>query len=332
MKKQRLLLMLLPLLLMAALVSAQKRTITGKVLDGSTGTPLAGVSILANKEAAGIASKEDGTFSISLSANSKSLLFSYIGYTNQTVQIGSQANLVINLKPEPTTQSEVIVVGYGTQKRATVSGAVTKFQDENLNQAPVSRLDQALQGRIAGVNIQNVAPEAGADPKISIRGISSIYAGASPLIVVDGQPIPDGLKFINPSDVASVEVLKDAASAAIYGSRGASGVILITTKKGASGKTKYVLNYSIGQKEASKRYDVMTTKDYVGLLFNEMALRAQDPTVVQSTNTGDGSPPRASPAADAEAAGAPALDSGDEVRSQPAHARELRRAGLDRLW
>jgi TonB-linked SusC/RagA family outer membrane protein len=285
MKKQRLLLMLVPLLLMAALVSAQKRTITGKVLDGSTGTPLAGVSILANKEAAGIASKEDGTFSISLSSNAKSLMFSYIGYTNQTVQIGSQTNLVINLKPEPASQSEVVVVGYGTQKRATVSGAVSKFQDENLNQAPVSRLDQALQGRIAGVNIQNVAPEAGADPKISIRGISSIYAGASPLIVVDGQPIPDGLKYINPGDVASVEVLKDAASAAIYGSRGASGVILITTKKGASGKTKYVFNYSVGQKEASKRYDVMTTKDYVGLLFNEMALRAQDPSVVQSTNT-----------------------------------------------
>ncbi|MFZ4477995.1 MAG: TonB-dependent receptor plug domain-containing protein, partial [Saprospiraceae bacterium] len=142
---------------------------------------------------------------------------------------------------ESLTLNEVVVIGYGVQKKGDVTGAVSKYKNDKLGETPVSRLDQALQGKIAGVQIQNTSSEAGSDPKVRIRGLSSVNAGANPLVVVDGHPVPDGLAFVNSADVESVEVLKDAASAAIYGSRGASGVILITTKSGKAEKPKYNL-------------------------------------------------------------------------------------------
>ncbi len=285
MKNLRLLLLILPLLLSTLLVSAQKTSLTGKVVDKETGAALDGVSILIENTKNGTATKKDGTFSISVNASAKSLSISYIGYVAQKITIGTATNFVISLSQDITLQDEVVVVGYGTQKKSSLTGAISKFKNENLDEAPVSRVDQALQGKIAGVTIQNTSSEAGAAPKISIRGISSLNAGGSPLIVIDGLPVPDGLSYLNPADIESIEVLKDAASAAIYGSRGASGVIMVTTKKGSVGKAKYNFKYSSGQKKDYKRYDVMTTKEYVGMLFNEMQLRTNDPSVVQSTNT-----------------------------------------------
>jgi len=285
MKNLRLLLFMMPLLLCTLLVSAQKTSITGKVVDKSTGAPLEGVSIIIPNTKKGTTTKSDGTFSFTLNGTEKSVTFTYVGYVNQVLTLGSATNYVISLVQDNTVQSEVVVIGYGTQKKSSLTGAIAKFKNENLDEAPVSRIDQALQGKIAGLTIQNTSSEAGAAPKISIRGISSLYAGASPLIVVDGLPIADGLSFLNPADVESIEVLKDAASSAIYGSRGASGVIIVTTKKGSSSKTKYNFKYSAGQKKDYKRYDVMTTSEYTTMLFNEVLFRAQDPTTVASTNT-----------------------------------------------
>lgn len=284
MKNLRLLLLMFPLLLSSFLVNAQKTTITGKVIDKETGLPLEGVSVLVENTKTGTATKKDGSFSISVNANAKSLSISYVGYVAQKIAIGPSTNYVVSLSQDNTAQEEVVVIGYGTQKKSSLTGAIAKYKNENLDEAPVSRVDQALQGKIAGVTIQNTSSEAGAAPKISIRGISSLNAGASPLIVIDGLPVPDGLSYLNPADVESIEVLKDAASAAIYGSRGASGVIMVTTKKGAAGKTKYNFKFSSGQKKDYKRYDIMTTTEYVGLLFNEMQKRATDSTVVQSSN------------------------------------------------
>ena len=153
-------------------------------------------------------------------------MFSYVGFASQTITIGTQTSFDIKLAASAGETNEVVVIGYGTQRKSSVTGAVAKYKNDRLDELPVSRLDQALQGKMAGVQVQNISSEAGAAPKINIRGISSINAGSSPLVVVDGQPIADGLSFVNPADVESVEVLKDAASAAIYGSRGASGVIL----------------------------------------------------------------------------------------------------------
>ncbi len=267
-------------------VMAQK-TITGKITD-KAGEPLNGVSVVTNNKKAGTTTKENGTYSIEVPSSSSSLVFSFVGYASQTVSISGKSAVNIELSAEEGTEADVVVIGYGTQKKSSVTGAVSKFKNERLDEAPVSRLDQALQGKIAGVQIQNVGSEAGVAPKIRIRGLSSINAGANPLVVVDGVPVPDGLSFVNSADVESVEVLKDAASAAIYGSRGASGVILITTKSGKSSKPKYTFKYSQGQKTAYKLYDIMTATQWANLLFSEAELKKLDPSVpaVQLTTTG----------------------------------------------
>jgi TonB-linked SusC/RagA family outer membrane protein len=278
-------LLLFALLIYSGSAFAQKFEIKGKVVDQSTGEPLGGVSIITNKSKGALLTKPDGTFSMSLDKGVSTLVFTYVGYVPQSVSASNNSMLNILLVPKTLTQEEVVVIGYGTQKKSSLTGAVVKYKNDRMDESPLSRLDQALQGRIAGLSVQNISSEAGAAPKINIRGISSINAGSSPLVVVDGQPIPDGLAFLNMADVESVEVLKDAASAAIYGSRGSGGVILVTTKKGTADKPKYVLKYSVGEKKDYKRYDIMTTGEYIGLLFDEMAKRAQDSTVLPANNT-----------------------------------------------
>ena len=273
------------LIFLAGTSFAQKRVITGKVIDQATKEPLGGVSIIVGKNRGTATTQTDGSYTLSVEPGIKALTYTYIGYTPQTFTIEGKSVVNVSLQSEAAIQNEVVVIGYGSQKRSNVSGAVAKYKNERIDETPVSRLDQALQGKIAGVNVQNISSEAGADPKITIRGISSINAGASPLVVVDGQITPDGLAFINPADVESVEVLKDAASAAIYGSRGSSGVILVTTKKGIADKPKYNAKYSYGVKSDYKRYDIMTTSQYVGMLFDEMAKKKLDPTVNQASNT-----------------------------------------------
>ena len=285
MKQLKRLLLLLPLLTLAAFAFSQNKEITGKVIDLATGQPLEGVSVLSDNKKVGTSTKQNGTYALTVNDGTKVLLFSFVGYLTQSVSIAKKESINVSLVSEASVQSEVVVIGYGTQKKANVTGAVAKYKNDRLDEVPVSRVDQALQGKIAGVNVQNISSEAGAEPKISIRGTSSINAGATPLVVIDGQITPDGLGFINPADVESIEVLKDAASSAIYGSRGSSGVILVTTKKGTADKPKYSFKYSIGRRTAYKRYDIMSTEEYVGLLFDEMAKRANDSTVNQATNT-----------------------------------------------
>jgi TonB-linked SusC/RagA family outer membrane protein len=259
---------------------AQKREVVGKVIDKNTKQPLEGVNIMVDKSKTGAATKSDGFFKVNLKSSKSILIFSSIGYATQTAIVEKTTDtIIVAMIPASTDNAEVVVIGYGTQRRSDVTGAISKFKDEKLDEAPVSRLDQALQGKIAGVQVENVSSEAGAPPKVTVRGISSVYAGASPLVVVDGQPVPDGLAFVNMSDIESVEVLKDAASAAIYGSRGASGVILITTKTGKSDKPKYVFKYSVGAKQDYKRYDVFSTTEYMNNLFYEASLKAMDPSV-----------------------------------------------------
>ncbi len=274
MKKIKYLLVFLLLSISAAM--AQKKVITGKVTNRDSKAPMLGVNVLADKQKGGTTTNADGVFSITVDKNVTALVFSYVGYTTQTVLIGDKTIINVVLAPALVTGDEVVVIGYGTQKKSSVTGAVSKYKNEKLDESPVSRLDQALQGKIAGVQVQNTSSEAGSDPRVLVRGISSVNAGQTPLVVVDGHPVPDGLAFVNMSDVESVEVLKDAASAAIYGSRGASGVILITTKSGKSEKTKYNLKTSWRTKDPYKVYDIMTTSEYTNLLYYEAALRFAD--------------------------------------------------------
>ena len=273
------------LLWLSGLAYGQNKTITGKVTSQEGGSPLSGVNILSDKQKGGVTTKEDGSYSISVPLTSSTLVFSYVGFAAQTILIEGKSTIDVVMAANPTDMNEVVVIGYGTTKKSHLTGAVSKFKNDNLEETPASRLDQALQGKIAGVQIQNISSEAGSDPKVQVRGLSSINAGSSPLVVVDGHPVPDGLSFVNMADVESVEVLKDAASAAIYGSRGASGVIIITTKSGKADKPKYGVKFSTGVKTQYKLYPMMTTTEYTQMLFDEAALKAQDPSVPPLTPT-----------------------------------------------
>lgn len=267
----------------ASEVATLTEIITGKVTD-IQGNPLAGATVGMKGTSKTTVTDAAGMFSLEVDQLKGSLVVTYVGMARREIPLNGKKQFLISLNPATEELSDVVVIGYGVQKKSSLTGAVATYKNQNMDETPVARVDQALQGKIAGLNIQNISSEAGAAPKINIRGISSLNAGASPLIVIDGLPVPDGLSFLNPADIESIEVLKDAASAAIYGSRGASGVIIVTTKKGNASKPKYAVKFSRGQKRDYMRYDIMTTTEYVGMLFNEMQLRAKDPTVLPSTN------------------------------------------------
>jgi TonB-linked SusC/RagA family outer membrane protein len=273
-------------LLMGSAVLAQKKTITGKVINQATNEPLPGVNILADKQKGGVATNADGTYSITVNSNATTLIFSYVNFTTQTVIIGGRTTIDISMVIAAVSNDEVVIIGYGSQKRSQVTGAVSRFKNEKLDEAPVARLDQALQGKIAGVQIQNLSSEAGSEPKIRIRGTNSFNAGADPLVVIDGHPVDDGLSFVNPADVESIEVLKDAASAAIYGSRGSSGVIIVTTKSGKADKPKYSLKSSTGFRTQYQLYPMQTVTEYTNMLFYEASLKAMDSTINPPTGSG----------------------------------------------
>ncbi len=275
--------LLLLLLLTGGVVLAQKVTITGKVINAVTNEPMQGVNILADKQKGGVTTKEGGSYSISVDKGTTTLVFSYAGFASQTIAVGEKTTIDVSLSPAVVEGDDVVVIGYGTQKKSHLTGAISKYKNERLEETPSSRLDQALQGKIAGVQVQNISSEAGSDPKVRVRGLGSVNAAADPLVVVDGHPVPDGLSFVNMADVESVEVLKDAASSAIYGSRGANGVILITTKSGKVNKPKYSVKYSRGTKEAYELYPMMTTTEYTNMLYYEAALKAKDPSITPPT-------------------------------------------------
>lgn len=281
MKLRRLL--ALALLLCAVIPSAfAQKNITGRVVDSATGEPLSGVSVLTDRRGTGTNTKPDGSFTLSVDNRVNVLIFSFVGYTSRSYPAGT-VPASISLGKSAAALDEVVVIGYGTVRKSSLTGAVSKLKNEKLEEAAVPRLDQALQGKIAGVQIQNTSSEAGSDPKIRVRGLSSVNASANPFVVVDGQPVPDGLAFINPADVESVEVLKDASSAAIYGSRAAGGVIIVTTKSGRADRVRYNLKSSTGFKQAYERYDMMTMTEYGNLLFYEASLRAKDPAAPAAT-------------------------------------------------
>ena len=252
-------------------------SVVGRVVDAS-GEPLIGVNILLQGTTTGTLTNIDGEFAIDVPSSSSVLVVSYIGYQTKELSAGNGNLGVITLDEVVQDIDEIVVVGYGVQKKSHLTGAVSKYSDDNLGNQAVSRLDQALQGKIAGVSINNVSSEAGAAPQVRVRGMGSISASNEPLVVVDGYPMSDGLSFIDMNDVESIEVLKDAASAAIYGSRGANGVILITTKSGDIQKAKYSVKVYTGFKQAYKLHDLMDSHDYVRMLYNEEALGGASPT------------------------------------------------------
>lgn len=246
-------------------LSAQNKLVVGKVVDSSN-EPIIGASVLEKGTTTGTITNLDGIFELNVPLG-KTLIISYIGYQPQEVKV-TGTNLVVTLKEDTKTLDEVVVVGYGVQKKSVVTAAISKVTAEELNAAKPSRIEDALKGKVSGVQITQSSGQPGSDSKVRIRGIGTVN-NSEPLYIVDGMPVDGGIAYLNPVDIASVEILKDAASAAIYGARAANGVVLVTTKTGTSGKTTINYDFSYGWQNPWKKKAVLDATEYMTLM-NEM--------------------------------------------------------------
>lgn len=260
--------LVLTALVMSAAAFAQKTVYKGVVLD-EQGEPLIGVSVVQKGTSSGGITDLDGNFEISVDPGSV-LTISYVGYKSQEVTVSDNMNIV--LQPDTKMLSDVVVIGYGTQKKSVVTASIAKVDADDLGNKSLVRMDNALKGLASGVQVTSSSGQPGAAARIRVRGTGTIN-NSDPLYIVDGMPIEGGLDFVNPSDIESIEVLKDAASGAIYGARAANGVILVTTKKGKSGRANINYNFSYGWQSAWKKRDVVNATDYA-ILQNEQYLNS----------------------------------------------------------
>ncbi|HEY4327353.1 MAG TPA: TonB-dependent receptor [Mucilaginibacter sp.] len=240
----------------------QAIAITGNVTD-EAGQPLAGVSVTIKGSTTAVGTDKDGNYKITVPDNNAILVFKYVGFIAQEVPVSGRTVINVKLKEDSRALNEVVVVGYGSQKRAEITGAISSVSGSTLTSLPTAGIDEALQGRVAGLSVVNNGSP-GTSPLVVIRGISSITFSSDPLYVVDGFPLSGGLTSFDSRDVESVQVLKDASAAAIYGSRATNGVILITTKKGTrTGKVSLSLNSYVGVQSPDKYLDLLNTNQYV---------------------------------------------------------------------
>jgi TonB-linked SusC/RagA family outer membrane protein len=255
----------------AALVGfAQERSVSGKVKSSDDGSGIPGVNILEKGTTNGTVTDADGSFTINVGANA-TLVFSFVGYATQEVAVGSQTSLDVSLKSDITSLSEVVVVGYGTQDKKEITSSVVALSPKDFNQGNVNDPTQLLQGKVAGLSIYNRGGDPNASAVIRLRGISTIGANVQPLVVIDGV-IGASLDNVDPSDIESINVLKDGSAAAIYGSRGSSGVILVTTKRGSSkaGGLSVTYNGYVAAAEVLTRIPVMSASQFVAAGGNNL--------------------------------------------------------------
>lgn len=251
--------MLLAMLLVAFTAFAQSIKVSGNVTDSQTAEPLLGVTVMQKGTSNGVITDMDGNFTISVPFNS-TLAFTYMGYTKKEVNVNGRNSIQVKMESDTKMLEEFVVIGYGIQKKSDVTGSISSVNGKDINNMPVSSTLQALQGRAAGVNIVQNTGAPGSGSTIKIRGTGTIN-DADPLYVVDGF-IVDNIDYLNPNDIANVEIFKDAASSAVYGSRAANGVVAITTKSGKSGKTKVTYDGYVGFSNPWKTIDVMNTEQY----------------------------------------------------------------------
>lgn len=279
---KRLSVLMLFLMLSSQLTFAQDNSVTGKVSDNG-GRGLPGVSVSVKGTTRGTNTDADGNFRISAPASAL-LVFSFVGFENQEITVGSQSVINVTLAEDNKTLNEVVVIGYGTARKKDLTGAVNTIGTRDFNKGIITSPEQLLQGRVPGVAITQNSGEPGGGINIRIRGTSSVRSNNNPLFVVDGVPLSgdntssDGqnsgigssaaknpLNFLNPEDIASVDILKDASATAIYGSRGANGVVLITTKRGKAGKGSLEYSPSFGVSNITKKYDLLSAEEYAAL-------------------------------------------------------------------
>lgn len=243
--------------------SLPQKNISGRVLDEND-QPLAGTNILEKGTINGTQTDFDGNYSISVNDKNTVLVFSFIGYQTKEVAIGDKTTVDVSMVPDATSLAEAIVIGYGTVNKADVTNAIASIKADDFRDIPVTSIEQGIAGQLAGVEITQNSGQPGQANSINVRGIGTITAGSQPLIVVDGLPLSEStsINTISPNDITSVEVLKDAASAAIYGSRGSNGVVIITTKKGRSGKPQFSFNSYAGFQQVANRLDLMNAQQH----------------------------------------------------------------------
>ena len=246
-------------------------TVTGNVVSNPDKAPIPGVSVyLKGQTSVGTSTDFDGSFKIQLKEKSGVLVFSYVGFQTKEVAFSGNQTVNVSLSEETSSLNEVVVIGYGTQKRSDVTGSIASVKSENFNKGVVANAGQLLQGKVAGVNVTAASGEPGASQDIIIRGVGSLRSGTSPLYVVDGFALDNTangvatnpLNFINPQDIESIEVLKDASATAIYGSRAANGVIVITTKKGKKGKSQINLSMSTAFSNLANKVAVFNADEF----------------------------------------------------------------------
>ncbi|MGL4518192.1 MAG: SusC/RagA family TonB-linked outer membrane protein [Phocaeicola sp.] len=275
-------------------LAAQQTIVTGKVTDASDGSPLIGANVLVKGTGNGTIADMDGSYSVSLPAGSQTLVFSCIGYKQQEITLKSgQSSLNVVMKDDAELLDEVVVVGYGTMKKSDLSGSSVSMSEDKLKGSVITNLDQSLQGRAAGVTAVSTSGAPGAASSIRVRGQATINAGAEPLYVIDGVIVQSGgqtgsdyglgdalgngsvssispLSTINPADIVSMEILKDASATAIYGAQGSNGVVLITTKRGKSGEAKFTYDGMMAVQRQTRRLDMMNLREFAGF-YNDLA-------------------------------------------------------------
>jgi TonB-linked SusC/RagA family outer membrane protein len=272
---RKILLLGLTLFLVNAMAFAQGRVITGTVTSTEDGLGVPGATVLVKGTTIGTATDIDGKYTINVPAGSNVLVFTFVGLTSQEVNIGNRSTINVALESDVTALSEVIVTGYGTQPKREVTGAVSSVKGDAIQNLPLQSFDRALQGRASGVQVRSSNGLPGGAVNIRIRGVGSINAGNEPLFIVDGVQLnnqsnasftqSNPLAFLNPNDIESMEILKDAASAAIYGSQAANGVVIITTKKGKQGKAKFEFNAFSGETQPMKFLDILSGPEWYGM-------------------------------------------------------------------
>ncbi|MFN8337953.1 MAG: TonB-dependent receptor [Saprospiraceae bacterium] len=271
-----------------ATLAVAQRSVSGKVTDAKTAEPLIGANVLIKGTSSGTITDIDGNYTVDGVKEGDHLVFSYAGYEDVDATVGSQSTMDVSLSPGAILE-EVVVVGYGIQKKSVVTGAISSLKTKDLEKVPSGRVEQSLQGRVSGVTIAQNSGQPGSPSTIRIRGITTFGDGGNnPLWVVDGVVVDAGaIGYLNQNDIESVEVLKDAASAAIYGTRAATGVILVTTKKGKEGKLNVNYTGFVGSSAPTKVLKLLNASQYAALI-NERSVAGGGNLVFPSINLGLG--------------------------------------------
>ena len=280
--------------------AAQNITVKGTVTDAQTGDPVPGAAVVVSGTATGVVTDFDGTYSITVASDGV-LIFSSIGYETMQVPVQGKKTLNVELSQSAEFIDETIVVAYGTAKKSSYSGSATMVRSEELAQTPVASVEQALQGKVAGLQVTTASGQPGAATSFRIRGTGTLNASAEPLYVIDGVATTSAsysqnaasantttsiLSSINPQDIESITVLKDAAAASLYGSRAANGVVIITTKSGKAGTGHVNFNAQVGVATVGKQYQLASSADYYKLIFDGYVAAGDDAATANQKTQG----------------------------------------------